>query len=671
MAELSVKGNIPIGEAPMAAAKPANAETSVLDLPRREWDTVADGVSQGWGRVKTSMRQNNRALHAAVGDNGAAWGANAYLTFHTGLAEAAGDGVGLMADLAGRELTDIFNRRAVEAGAQLRDYMTQHPGGIAEAVKNAVVSYFNDKAGAAGEIARAGMNGDFEPAGHAVGAGLITVGLTVVAPEARLAEGAGALARRAAAPRNPGAVAINSFDETALAGAGKGPPASGLSKPATIRRSSRLPRASRPPGDRPDTLRLGSIAQDSAATKLAGKFGLPAGEQLPPEQRWSMSRTIDPETGERAIFIYTRPTKDADALYRHELSYIVNKARSMIEPAGDGISLEQARLYADRTRDLNAGYHPNSVQAFLNETPVIEDEWEAAAISDNWLVARQRLQTQMADRFVNNAIAQARHQAGDPTVYAMRGNTASGKSMTARNIDELAHVPFINPDNFKHQLLVNTRGQLTHYQVHLEGTTLADKVRDKLLDPATGVRSFGVDMRFGTLEVIKGLAEQAQAAGRKFNMYDIDAPAEMSLVGILMRRPGGADPIVPFDVVGENGFVPARKNREAVMKYFEANPNLGKYELFATRVSGEKYPVARVENGKTEIFDQGALRSLRDGIDAERQINKLRNTVISDSEIDRVTGALPDGKWKQSIIETLNQYEGLSWEEAINKHSSK
>ncbi len=158
-------------------------------------------------------------------------------------------------------------------------------------------------------------------------------------------------------------------------------------------------------------------------------------------------------------------------------------------------------------------------------------------------------------------------------------------------------------------------------------------------------------------------------SGRKLDMYDVDAPLEHSAIGVLMRKPGGADPTVPFRVIGEDGFVPARNNREEVIKYFEDNPDIGKYTLYGTKANGEKYVVAEVENGKTQIYDKDAYKELTDKSAPKLEVSRLRGTKIGDAEIARVTKKFPEGEWKQSIIETLKRYLGSTWEDALSKHA--
>lgn len=131
------------------------------------------------------------------------------------------------------------------------------------------------------------------------------------------------------------------------------------------------------------------------------------------------------------------------------------------------------------------------------------------------------------------------------------------------------------------------------------------------------------------------------------------------------------DPTVPFRVIGEDGFVPARANHEEVIKYFEDNPDIGKYQLYSTKANGDKYVVATVEGGKTTIYDKEAYKELTDQNSSKTEVFRLRSTKIDDAEIAHVTRDFPEGEWKRSVIETLKQYRGLTWEEALNKHASE
>ena len=151
---------------------------------------------------------------------------------------------------------------------------------------------------------------------------------------------------------------------------------------------------------------------------------------------------------------------------------------------------------------------------------------------------------------------------GEPTLYAMRGNTAAGKTRAvANNVPDLANTMkttsnmgkrAVNPDAFKAQLMAEGGQNLTSSQVHAESSMLADRFQREMLDTkgADGKPvSMLIDKRLATLGDVAGYAELARSTGRKFVLYDVEAPLEASLAGVLERQPGGADPLPPFEVV--------------------------------------------------------------------------------------------------------------------------
>ena len=176
-----------------------------------------------------------------------------------------------------------------------------------------------------------------------------------------------------------------------------------------------------------------------------------------------------------------------------------------------------------------------------------------------------------------------------------------------------------------------------------------------------------VDKRLGDFEDVQGLMNDAQRTGRQFNVYDVDAPLEMSLVGVLMRQPGGADPIPPFHVVAEGGFVPARANRDRSMALFEGQEgaSVGKYEVFGTTADGRKVRVAEVVNGERIIHDRDAFRRMQE--DPQLEVDRLRNETIDDAVIERVVGPLPKD-FGDAVRAALEPYKGRNWDAALTEH---
>ena len=175
-----------------------------------------------------------------------------------------------------------------------------------------------------------------------------------------------------------------------------------------------------------------------------------------------------------------------------------------------------------------------------------------------------------------------------------------------------------------------------------------------------------VDKRFGTSAKVEELINLATESRKTLNLFDVDAPLTDSLIGVLRREPGGKDPIVPFEELAEGGFLQARGNRKDVIDLFRNNPQLGRYELYGSIGDGQKALVASVVNGKLKVFNPKQFDELVTNPTLE--IDKIRNTVLDSNEISRVTSSLSEGSFKNEVTQTLRQFEGKTWEQAILEH---
>lgn len=314
-----------------------------------------------------------------------------------------------------------------------------------------------------------------------------------------------------------------------------------------------------------------------------------------------------------------------------------------------------------------------TLDAFTYEDSLGEP-WDKAAVNENWIDERQQLHSQILDSTILDALGKVQSLVGAPAIHAMRGNTGAGKSRLMKSgvIPELdrGDIPVINPDDFK-PLLINEAKkdgtELTHNQVHWEAAMLSDKLKSELLkaEHKENVPSIIVDKRLGGLYEIENLHEEAVNTGRQLNVFDVDAPLEMSLLGVLLREPGGEDPIVPFDVVA-GGFLAARGNRDQFIQYYENNSNLGRYELHHTLPDGSKKMVAAVQGGKTSITDYDAYEELTKP--PKIIVDNLTEQEITDDEILRLTEPLPEGGFKADAIKALSRNKGKTWKQAVDEH---
>ncbi|MBU2114230.1 MAG: RHS domain-containing protein [Gammaproteobacteria bacterium] len=378
-------------------------------------------------------------------------------------------------------------------------------------------------------------------------------------------------------------------------------------------------------------------------------------------------RYYDPQTGR---FISQDPIGLLGGINHYQ--YAPNHI-NWVDPLGlcakeDGDSYE-----ARKAALANSNGAMTTLDAFSEEHATGEP-WNKAAIDENWIKERQQLHKQILDTATTEALARTQTLVGAPAIHAMRGNTGAGKSRLKKSgvIPELAQgdIPVINPDDFK-PVLINEAKQdgidLTHNQTHWEAAMLSDKLKTNLLKPENNeqVPSIIVDKRLGGLYEVENLHKEALETGRQLNVFDVDAPLEMSLLGVLLREPGGDDPIVPFDVVA-GGFISARGNREQFVQYYEKNPSLGRYELYHTLPDGNKELAAVVFNGKTSVTNFDAYEELTKN--PKLAVDDLTEKVINDDEIARVTSSLPEGKFKTDAINALSANKGKTWKQAIDQH---
>jgi hypothetical protein len=310
-------------------------------------------------------------------------------------------------------------------------------------------------------------------------------------------------------------------------------------------------------------------------------------------------------------------------------------------------------------------------------------DWDYLGDPMNWVPERRALHDRLIAQAMEHLTAFADAMEGPPTIYAMRGNTAAGKSRAIRgNIPALENGVAatanlrhraVNPDNFKADLIeADPDIALNSTRVHIESSVLAWRLQARLAQVKTSAGKVGsmlVDKRLGAPSDVAALEKVAAQNGHKLNIYDIDAPLESSLLGVLGREAGGKkDPIPPFADIADRGFVPARTNRREVIQKYLDNPELGEYELYGTLPSGAKVKVAAIKNGELEVYDEARFEELL--TDPSEQVQAIRQKRITEQLIDELTAPL-DKDFAAKVRQDLTPHIGYTWEEAIAHHASK
>lgn len=319
----------------------------------------------------------------------------------------------------------------------------------------------------------------------------------------------------------------------------------------------------------------------------------------------------------------------------------------------------------------------------LNKLPPSGPErWKYLENPENWHPERRKLHERLLEKAGSSALTLAESLESDgcqPTLFALRGNTAAGKTRIAtRKIPVLAAAlektggkGCVNPDEFKSSLAKSKSGAkiFSSVQVHSEACSLADRFEDRLRSQKTrsgAIASIVVDKRLARAHEIDSYIKIAKETGRKVELCDIDAPLESSLMGVLQRNPEGEDPRPPYPVVS-SGFVAVRSNRMDVIDRFIADPSLGNYRLFGTAEDGKKVMVASVIDGELSVEDAGLyekIMSPQSSVTAD-----LADKIINKQLIDRLTNNISDPERAANARAALEKHSGKSWSAALAAHS--
>ena len=336
-------------------------------------------------------------------------------------------------------------------------------------------------------------------------------------------------------------------------------------------------------------------------------------------------------------------------------------------------------LYSERVASLADSHGVMStVEAFtLGPAPEGNAIWDYVADPASWLPERRALHEKLLDDAFDDAMTFA--VASEPgTLFAMRGNTGAGKSRATAQVSGMQagnaaaksrRHGSINPDNFKADLARRDGIEVTSTQCHVESSMLAERLMHRIGSATVGdgkAASFVLDKRLLHVRDVEDLAALAKSTGRKLHLVDVDAPLELSLMGVLMRTPGSDSPCPPFPVVGQGGFVPARSNRQGVMKLFIDDPSLGTYELWGTDAAGAKVKVLEISGEHRIISDSEMLAELC--ADPRDEVEALGHRVIDEESIGELTRDLPPA-FGLAAREALSAHRGKTFEQALQSHS--
>lgn len=305
---------------------------------------------------------------------------------------------------------------------------------------------------------------------------------------------------------------------------------------------------------------------------------------------------------------------------------------------------------------------------------------------ESWVPERRELHQEI----VSSELAKAHllsERLGDdrPTIYALRGNTAAGKTTAVRSEPTFAKAldsegepsGSINPDVYKATLKEGeAEGQdqtISHFQAHEEGSMLARQISRQLTESES---SMVIDKRMAKTKNLAELINTAEASSRDIKILDVDVPLELSLVRVLERPVGGESPNVPFDTIAE-GFRDIRASRADVLDKARKDDKITEYVLRVADESGVAVEVARKAGpGHIEVVpgNEDLLQASVDTASTEETVQTLADTVITDEYIDeyvaRVHADNPTSIYAQTSRTALTQYKGKTLKAALDERAA-
>jgi hypothetical protein len=243
-----------------------------------------------------------------------------------------------------------------------------------------------------------------------------------------------------------------------------------------------------------------------------------------------------------------------------------------------------------------------------------------------------------------------------PSIWAVRANTAAGKSHAISNdplfssaCDENGCITgVLNPDRIKNQLKKKhpaSKPYLVNTQVHEEGVALF-KLFTKSLFKQAARSSLLIESRLSTIEDLeKQVLKPARAADREILLLDIDTPLTTSIARVLARDPYTDQcPTLPNII---QGYQEAALYRPRLLQIVASKRNIKYFRLYRDdRLVVEKHHEFH------QVHSQELLKA------SCRILTEERIQTIADAAIDTLGTDASLLKWK-----------GATVQEAVNIHS--
>lgn len=252
-------------------------------------------------------------------------------------------------------------------------------------------------------------------------------------------------------------------------------------------------------------------------------------------------------------------------------------------------------------------------------------------------------------------------------VYALRGNTASGKSHLAKkilrqcNIEACSPFGVVNPDDFK-QILQKLAG-LTSLQTHFEVSMGPLKsFIDAILKEAVKF-SIVLDTRLTTDEDLSKVLQAAELRKGKVTLIDIDVTLITSILRVLATRSSKGGLACPDEKSMRKGYREIKLYRSSLLKRVQSEKIIDYYNLFCLS-KGVTHLVAK-KRGEVFTVLSPKLLDLCCKVPSDDELNRQGEQIVTSELIDE---AVANKIISEHSKVALMKWKGMTVSQALEKH---
>lgn len=260
-----------------------------------------------------------------------------------------------------------------------------------------------------------------------------------------------------------------------------------------------------------------------------------------------------------------------------------------------------------------------------------------------------------------------------PAVWAVRANTAAGKSTAIANEPAFQSATSsagtvegaLTPDYIKWHLRKVQHGPifLVNDQVHDEGVALFKRLLKSLKNEATEA-SFVIEGRLSTVEELHKtvLSWNKKRAGEVL-MMDIESALITSLYRVLTRDPFKSQCPPLTEII--KGYKESIIYLKSILEIVSKERTLVDFKLYYNDEHGQRHLIAEKKAEELKILSPQLLAAAC-RLPSEMEIEKMTKEIVSAESIDR---AIQRGDIPAEMKSNLLLWEGISLAKAIDLHA--